>query len=645
MNFEVSASASGSVLPRTLPCRIPLLSIVFLNAVITGSGCSPPTDWTVALPTQHEAKGEQNYYANAHPYLDESLEQLIKRMPELKTIQPVPDQQALPTILEKTGEQVDDFFRKVVDLAALEEITEEKWGGQGQVTERLQMEDSYLILRSGAEMFGTVNEYRMDSKGNRLEEAGLNNGYFVTSNFALSHVYFSTAVQSESRFRYLGEEKVGPRDTYVVAFAQTPGEATVTVGLGVDEGRGVHASVRMLVQGIAWVDKSNFQIIRLRTDLLAPRTEIRLQWLTTVVTFDEVQLPGVATALWLPSNVQVDADFTVTGDQIGFHELIFRNEHRYSDYKSYRVSVKIVPDEVRVPAPSSVQPVGESDLRYYAHAHPYLEEPLDKLGERIPELKKIHPAADLQELPAILKKTASNVDSFFPHIGDIIAGEQITQQRLNGRGVVTASEHVRDSYLILRHVNGAVADIVEYRMDAKGNRMDDPGLGKGYFVTLGFALSCNYFSTAFQPESHFRYLGDQKLGPRDTYVVAFAQQPGTATLFVTMTGRSGTRVQMLMQGIAWVDKRNFQIIQLRTDLLAARPEIGLERLTTVVTLSKVQLLDVTIPLWLPKEVKVNLKFRELDAGNGQIFDVGYRNEHHYEDYRRYRVSVKINPTQ
>jgi len=244
MNFEVSASASGSVLPRTLPCRIPLLSIVFLNAVITGSGCSPPTDWTVALPAQHEAKGEQNYYANAHPYLDESLEQLIKRMPELKTIQPVPDQQALPTILEKTGEQVDDFFRKVVDLAALEEITKEKWGGQGQVTERLQMEDSYLILRSGAEMFGTVNEYRMDSKGNRLEEAGLNNGYFVTSNFALSHVYFSTAVQSESRFRYLGEEKVGPRDTYVVAFAQTPGEATVAVGLGVDEGRGVHASVR-----------------------------------------------------------------------------------------------------------------------------------------------------------------------------------------------------------------------------------------------------------------------------------------------------------------------------------------------------------------------------------------------------------------
>lgn len=64
---------------------------------------------------------------------------------------------------------------------------------------------------------------------------------------------------------------------------------------------------------------------------------------------------------------------------------------------------------------------------------------------------------------------------------------------------------------------------------------------------------------------------------------------------------------MLMQGVAWVDKANFQIIRMLMDLLALRPEIGLEQLTTVVTLSKVQLLDVATPLWLPTEVKVDLK--------------------------------------
>lgn len=285
---------------------------------------------------------------------------------------------------------------------------------------------------------------------------------------------------------------------------------------------------------------------------------------------------------------------------------------------------------------------------YYANAHPYLEESLHELGKRIPELKNIRPAADLQELPAILKKTGANVDSFFHDIVDLIAQEKITQKRLNSDGVVMAMEEVRDNYLILRHARDAAhdADVVEYRMDAKGERMDHPGLDKGYIVTLGFALSCNYFSTAFQPESSFRYLGDQKVGTRDTYVVAFSQKPSQATLFVKITAGSGTTVGMLMQGIAWVEKSSLQIIQLRTDLLAPRPEIGLERLITVVTLGKVQLVNVAAPLWLPSAVKAYLEFGEVNLDTGHFFNaVWYENEHRYADYRHYQVSIKINPRQ
>ena len=244
-------------------------------------------------------------------------------------------------------------------------------------------------------------------------------------------------------------------------------------------------------------------------------------------------------------------------------------------------------------------------------------------------------------LPLILEKTAANVDEFFSHIVDLIAHEKITQERLNGVGVVTASEQTRDNYLILRHGSDLGAAIIEYRMDPQGNRMDQVGLAKGYFATSGFALSCNYFSSAFQPESQFRYLGDQRLGSRDTFVVAFAQRPGKATLYVTMTGRRGTRVQMLMQGIAWVDKSNFQLVRLRTDLLAPHPEVGLDQQTTDVTLSKVQLLDMASPLWLPRNVKVYLRFRTFDSDRNQFYELSYRNEHHYTDYRRYRVSTKM----
>ena len=187
----------------------------------------------------------------------------------------------------------------------------------------------------------------------------------------------------------------------------------------------------------------------------------------------------------------------------------------------------------------------------------------------------------------ILENTGERVDGFFHNVVDLLAHEEIAQERLDGIGAIEAREFVRDSYLILRRGEETGANIDEYRMDDKGNRIDKVGLDKGFFVTSGFALSCNYFSTAFQTESIFRYLGDQRIGQRDTYVVAFAQKPGKATLFVTMTERGGARVHMLMQGVIWVDKSNLQIIRMRTDLLAPRPEIGLEQLSTVVTLNKV----------------------------------------------------------
>jgi hypothetical protein len=283
----------------------------------------------------------------------------------------------------------------------------------------------------------------------------------------------------------------------------------------------------------------------------------------------------------------------------------------------------------------------DPDPLFYANAHPYVEQTLEELAKRIPELRKIQPAPDPQALPSILEKTATNVDSFFHDVVDLVAQEKITQERLNGRSGFAARDQVRDSYLILRRPSGNTSDIVEYRMDANGNPVDQEGLKRGYIVTVGFALTCNYLSTAYQPESTFRYLGDQQIGKRDTYVLAFAQKPGQASLFVTLSGRSGTRVSMLMQGIAWVDKSNFQIIRIRTDLLAPHPEVGIDGQTTEVTFNKVQLQDVATPLWLPSEVKVNLNFKMTDFGRNRFYELSYRNEHHYTDYRRYRVSVKM----
>jgi hypothetical protein len=295
----------------------------------------------------------------------------------------------------------------------------------------------------------------------------------------------------------------------------------------------------------------------------------------------------------------------------------------------------------------TIAPGSDDDQGYYANAHPYFEEPLKQLTKHIPQLKDLHPATSQQELPVILQNTGGRVDDFFRNIIDLTAREEISLVRFRQEQPYTrpelSGENVRDSYLILRRGKSDQADIVEYRMDARGANFDQEVVKQGYLVTSGFALSCNYLSTGFQSESTFRYLGDEKIGSEDTYVVGFAQQPGRATLSVTMRGRSGTPAHMLVQGIAWIDKSNFQIVQLRTDLLAPRNDVGLNQQTTQVTLSKVKLIDVATPLWLPSSVKVYVEFTTHNGDVDAFYELSYRNEHHYTDYQRYRVSSKVIP--
>ena len=280
--------------------------------------------------------------------------------------------------------------------------------------------------------------------------------------------------------------------------------------------------------------------------------------------------------------------------------------------------------------PESGAPSVENNQSYSANVHPYLDEPLADLVERIAELKTLQPAADQQELPWILQKVGQRVDDFMRDVGDLIAHEDVTQEKLNAQGRIQAKERVQDNYLILHHGYewGAGA---EYRMDDKGNHLGPIGLGKGYLVTSGQALSCISFSTVAQSQSKFRYLGEEKMDSRETYVLGFAQQPGEATFFTTMTGTGGTDVDMLTQGILWVDKNSFQIIRMRSDLLAPNDEIRLDQLTTGVRFGEVQLQDVAKPLWLPRDVDVSMKIDKQK----------FHNVHHYTNYRRYRVSVKI----
>jgi hypothetical protein len=290
--------------------------------------------------------------------------------------------------------------------------------------------------------------------------------------------------------------------------------------------------------------------------------------------------------------------------------------------------------------------------------HPYLELPIKELVKRIPELKGISPAPDQQLLARILRKTGEQVDDFFAHLVDVTAQEDITQERLiSGSlpggmpgGTIQDNQHMQDNYLILRRTDGGHAHFQELRMNAQGNRIEELGFDSGFFVSSGFALSNVHFASQFQWDSRFLHLGEQKMNGRETYVVAFAQQPAEARNLITLQGPNGT-FRMLCQGVAWIDSGSFQILQLRTDLLVPQPESHLDQLTTRIIYKPIRFADLAAPLWLPREVNVYIKFKNLsethEAGSpGDLApsvtdDPAFRNIHRYRNYRRYRVSTKM----
>jgi hypothetical protein len=626
MSTRVHATITWSHLLRLLPPRTAFVFVAFLSVAITGTAGSISAQTSSPIYVQQVDKHLPNPEVNAPSYMNDSVERLVQRIPELRALQPALDQGPLPMILEGVGEKVDERVDRLGALVAKEVVAEEEVNLAGKPLGLQEDEYDYFIVMRGDTSPMNVEEYRRAKEGKK----GTPGVKFLSSGFASSILYFAKQFQPESTYRYLGEDVVGTRSAYAVAFAQNPWKATVQYKISKPDG----AVLNTLMQGIAWVDKGNFQILRIRTDILPNEILVekhegkdRLQ---TVVTFGEVQPEGAPSSLWLPTEAYVHEqmeEHTHSSDTNGevYFARLFRNVHHFSAYRCYRA------------------PEGDSARLGNKNAeeeHPYLEEPTKELVKRIPELKGIRVAADQHALPMILNKTGKEVDEFFDNLVDVVAHEEIRQERLGSHSSVRASESVRDSYLILRHVNGMHADFDEFRMDEEGNRMDQVGLTRGFLVTAGFALICIHFSLEFQWDSRFRYLGEQTMNGREMYVVAFAQLPEVAHLAITMSGPRGTAAHMLVQGVAWVDKGDFHIVRMRTDLLVRQPAIALEEQTTKVSFGEVRLMDVANPLWLPRDVNVYVKL----GTSGEVHAEEFRNVHRYTDYRRYRVSTKmVNP--
>jgi len=269
----------------------------------------------------------------------------------------------------------------------------------------------------------------------------------------------------------------------------------------------------------------------------------------------------------------------------------------------------------------------------------YIDFPFQRLKQLIPPLKGLafesNPETSHAQLPAILAGVAKSIADALPKLPNLISHEDIYHfQDARGSGAAGQSNSQPWSrefkYLILcHHASDGSVSIEESRTDGKGHPVDLSGADSSP-RGLGFAYQWLLFSGANQSEFRFRYLGQQTKDGRKTFVIAFAQIPDKVSTPAAFQS-DGKSLPFFFQGILWIDQSTFDIVLLRTDLLAPVPRLHLRELTTEVHFSPVPIHGFDATFWLPKEVDIS-----SDQGRGPIEE-----NHRYSDFHLFHTTATI----
>lgn len=281
-------------------------------------------------------------FAPEPTYVDLPVEQIKKMVPFLNPTAPDEIHPGSDTgtatqltdktdyILSKTGVVITDLLHKTPNLLADENVrlTDQSLNS----TYKLQTTTDYvyrIVHRRNSFGGDGLAEFRTYSNDQPIDDSPSDPRRVINTGFATLWLVFLPGNLHDSRFRYLGEQLVGKRRTYALAFAQIPEKTGLQPIINYSSGR-----CTTPLQGVAWIDQSSFQIVRIQTDLLHSLPDIQLSRLRTVLEYEAVKIWGLHLSLWLPRDVETTWETTYRN---------MKESHRYSHYRLFKATMKVLP--------------------------------------------------------------------------------------------------------------------------------------------------------------------------------------------------------------------------------------------------------------------------------------------------------------
>ena len=281
---------------------------------------------------------EHRLWANAKTYVDMPLQDVLDAVPDLNGLIEGTDRTALAPVLDKVGKTCLELLQHTPSVASREDqITTQRTVSrisQGAFVRAAlpptqeKQTFGYLLLSRVTDSGLQLQEYRTDKKGHPVTYSGSRTGQ-VSEGFSSEWLRLFPGNQNQSRFRFLGHQIVDGHQTLVIAFAEIPDRVKFPTTFSFEGTR-----LTLLFQGIAWIDASDFRIVRLREDLLAPRPDVHLTEMSITVRFGSVHIAKAGSTLWLPQAADVAWEYK---------GVAVEQQHLYSDFHLYAAHSRIVP--------------------------------------------------------------------------------------------------------------------------------------------------------------------------------------------------------------------------------------------------------------------------------------------------------------
>ena len=238
-------------------------------------------------------------------------------------------------------------------------------------------------------------------------------------------------------------------------------------------------------------------------------------------------------------------------------------------------------------------------------------------------------------LDLLLKNVGNNVEVFFRNLANISAKEEVALHRIAPNG---SRDWYKDFYYLILPKKIGFAWTEERTGTEEGKDEAIRPIDKtpqGFCMIKGYAYACIYVHPDHQKSSLFRCIGRAGKKP-GAYVIAFTQKPQAKDYLTEyINPEFNISIQFLVQGFIWLDPDNYQILRMKTHMLA--PDAALKKQSTDIFYQKVRFDGIQQSFWLPKEVNITWT----------LPNVTYRNRHKYSDFRLFSVETdyKINQPQ